>query len=156
MNDQRPILEIRNLKVRYPVWGGLFRRKVREVDAVDNVSFKISPGETLGLVGESGCGKTTVALSIANVLRRMVPGVHTEGNIIFRTDDGPLDLFKLKRRGMRPHRGNIQMVFQDPYSSLNPRMTVNRILSDPMKIHNLYQGRERVDRVAYLLEKVGL
>lgn len=156
MKDQQPILETRNLKVRFPVWGGLFRRKVNEVGAVDNVSFKISAGETLGLVGESGCGKTTVALSIVNILRRMVPGVRTEGQIIFRTVDGPLDLFKLKRRGMRPHRRNIQMVFQDPFSSLNPRMTVGQLMEIPLQLHTNLDRRARAARIADLLDRVGL
>ena len=92
-----PLLEVRDLHVRYPVWGGILRHKVNEVHAVDDVSFTLSKRETLGLVGESGCGKTTVAKAICHLLRATAPGVHIEGEILFHTDRGPVDLLSLNR-----------------------------------------------------------
>jgi oligopeptide/dipeptide ABC transporter ATP-binding protein len=153
---EQPLLEVRNLKVRFPVWGGVFRRKVNELGAVDDVSFTIYVGETLGLVGESGCGKTTVALSIVRILKATVPGVELEGEIIFYTAGGPIDLLKIKRSEMRPLRRQIQMVFQDPFSSLNPRMTVGQLLENPLRLHTKLTRRQRAGRTAELLERVGL
>ncbi len=151
-----PLLEVRNLKVGFPVWGGLLRHKVGEVRAVDDVSFTIHNGETLGLVGESGCGKTTVARAIINILRAMVPGVHEEGQIIFHGDNGPVDLLKLSRGQMRPLRSQIQMIFQDPFSSLNPRMTVGQLIERPLQIHTRQSSKQRSERIAWLLDRVGL
>lgn len=154
MND--PLLEIRNLKVGYPVWGGLLRRQVGEVRAVDGVSFTIRRGETLGLVGESGCGKTTVARAIVRILQAMTPGVRISGEIIFHGDDGPIDLLKLTRRQMQPLRAQIQMIFQDPFSSLNPRLTVRELVEAPLRVHTKQTAKQRAARVAELLELVGL
>lgn len=151
-----PLLEVRNLQVRFPIWGGILRHKVGEVRAVDGVSFTVMRGETLGLVGESGCGKTTIAKAICNILRDTSPGVHVEGEIFFHTPKGPVDLLKLSRSEMRPHREEIQMIFQDPFSSLNPRMTVREIIERPLKIHTAEGSRKRRERVEYLLERVGL
>ncbi|MFC1679234.1 ABC transporter ATP-binding protein [Elusimicrobiota bacterium] len=146
------ILDITGLKVYFPIHGGLFLRKVGEIRAVDGVSFEIKRGETLGLVGESGCGKTTVGKSIIN----LVPP--TAGKVLFKRKSGEaVDLAKLTRHGMRPHRADIQMIFQDPYSSLNPRMSVGEIVEEPLRIHNPEMMRpEREERVAWVLEKVGL
>jgi peptide/nickel transport system ATP-binding protein len=152
-----PLLEVRHLRVLYPVWGGILRHKVGEVRAVDDVSFSICEGETLGLVGESGCGKTTAAKAICNILREMTPGVRLEGEIKFRTKSGKVvDLLKLSRREMRPYRAELQMIFQDPFSSLNPRMTVQEIIERPLKLHAKHSPSERRDNVASLLERVGL
>ncbi|MGE3315661.1 MAG: ABC transporter ATP-binding protein [Planctomycetaceae bacterium] len=151
-----PLLEVRNLRVRFPIWGGVLRHKVGEVRAVDGVSFTVYRGETLGLVGESGCGKTTIAKAVCNILRDTAPGVHVDGEIIFHTAKGPVDLLKLSRREMRPHREEIQMIFQDPFSSLNPRMTVREIIERPLKIHTKDGSRKRRERVEYLLDRVGL
>lgn len=152
----QPLLEVRNLRISYPIWGGVFRHKVGEVRAVDDVSFVISQGETLGLVGESGCGKTTVAKAIVNIHRAMTPGIEQHGEVIFHSDDGPVDLLKLNRKQMRPIRSKVQMIFQDPYASLNPRLTVGRIVDAPLRIHTAQNAKQRTERVAYLLERVGL
>ena len=151
-----PLLEVRNLSVRFPIWGGVFRHKVAEVRAVDDVSFTLYKGETLGLVGESGCGKTSVAKAICNILRETAPGVHLEGEIIFHTGKDAVDLLSLGRTRMKPFRKQLQIIFQDPFSSLNPRMTVQEIIERPLKIHSSQEPKQRRDRVYSLLERVGL
>ena len=150
------LLEVRNLKVGYPVWGGVLRHKVGEVRAVDGVSFTIRRGQTLGLVGESGCGKTTIAKAIVNILRATVPGIHQEGEIIFHAGSRAVDLLSLSRSEMRPLRSQIQMIFQDPFSSLNPRMTVGNIIEGPLRLHTDLTRKQRVERVNWLLDRVGL
>jgi oligopeptide transport system ATP-binding protein len=151
------ILEVQDLRVRFPVTGGIFARKVAEVKAVDGVSFTLDRGETLGLVGESGCGKSTVGRAIVNILRAMSYGVEISGKILYHHESGVVDLAPLTRGEMRPFRSDIQMIFQDPYSSLNPRMTVGQIVEEPLKIHIPETAPvERKERVRRLLEKVGL
>jgi oligopeptide transport system ATP-binding protein len=150
------ILEVQNLSVRFPVTGGVFARKIGEVRAVDGVSFDVEKGETLGLVGESGCGKSTVGRAIINILRSMSYGVEISGKIIYHHESGPVDLASLSRGQMRPYRSDLQMIFQDPYSSLNPRMTVSQIVEEPLRIHTKGSREERRERVAWLLGKVGL
>ena len=150
------ILEVQNLSVRFPVTGGVFARKIAEVRAVDGVSFDLEQGETLGVVGESGCGKSTVGRAIVNILRAMNHGVVVEGKVLYHHPSGVVDLVPLGRGRMRPYRSDIQMIFQDPYSSLNPRMTVGQIVEEPLKIHTRDSVGQRKDRVAWLLEKVGL
>ncbi len=151
-----PLLEVRNLSVRFPIWGGVFRHKVAEVCAVDDLSFTLYKGETLGLVGESGCGKTTVAKAICNILRETAPGVHLEGEIIFHTQKEAVDLLSLNRTRMKPFREQLQIIFQDPFSSLNPRMTVQEIVERPLKVHSAKTPNQRRERVFRLLERVGL
>jgi len=141
-----PLLDVRDLKVHFPIKRGLFSRTVGFVYAVDGVSFTLGRGETLGIVGESGCGKTTTGLGVLRLIRP------TSGTVVY---DGR-EISGASPPEFRELRKEMQIIFQDPYSSLNPRMTVNNILSDPMEIHGLYPGRERADRIAYLLEKVGL
>jgi oligopeptide/dipeptide ABC transporter ATP-binding protein len=141
-----PLLEVKNLTVHFPVRKGLLARQRQYVHAVDNASFTLAEGETLGLVGESGCGKTTTGLAVL----RLIP--FTSGQVIFQGQD----LSSLNRPELRRFRREMQIIFQDPYSSLNPRMTVQRIVSDPLKIHGQGNSPERAERVAYLLEKVGL
>ena len=140
------LLTVNDLKVHFPIRKGLFSRVVAHVHAVDGVDLTLGQGETLGLVGESGCGKTTTGLA---VMRLIDP---TGG----RVDYQGRNLSNLQGDELKSFRKEMQIIFQDPYSSLNPRMTVNNILGDPMKIHGVYQGKEKDDRVAYLLEKVGL
>jgi len=142
----KSLLEVNDLKVHFPITKGILSRTAGYVYAVDGVSFELGAGETLGIVGESGCGKTTTGLAI---LRLIEP---TDGQVIFQG----IDIARNTKQERLKLRREMQIIFQDPYSSLNPRMTLNRTLSDPMKIHGLYNGSERQDRVAYLLKKVGL
>ena len=142
----KPLLSVNDLKVHFPITKGILSRTAGYVYAVDGVTFELGAGETLGIVGESGCGKTTTGLAI---LRLIEP---TDGEVIFQGKD----ISQYTKQERQILRREMQIIFQDPYSSLNPRMTLNRTLSDPMKIHGLYHGVERQERVAYLLEKVGL
>jgi oligopeptide/dipeptide ABC transporter ATP-binding protein len=145
------LLEIKNLRKYFPIQKGLIRRVVGQVRAVDDVSFVIHEGETLGLVGESGCGKTTTARCI---LRAMVP---TGGQMLFRTGDGAIvDLAPLSRGQLRPLRPQMQMIFQDPFGSLNPRMTLFDIVGEPLLVNGLRNRKERTERVAEMLRLVGM
>ncbi len=142
-----PLLKVYNLKKYFPIFSGsIIQRHVGNVKAVDNVSFDIYSGETLGLVGESGCGKTTVGRTL---LRLYEP---TEGTIVF---DG-IDITSLGESEMRQMRRRMQMIFQDPYASLNPRMTVGSIISAPLEVHHFGDGKRRRERVDELLQLVGL
>jgi oligopeptide transport system ATP-binding protein len=150
------ILEVQDLHVRFPLFGGVIPRKKAEVRAVEGVSLTLGRGETVGLVGESGCGKTTVGRAIVNILKAMNYRVDVEGRILYHHEGGVVDLATLNRREMRRYRSDIQMVFQDPYSSLNPRMTVGRIIEEPLRIHTKDTKAQRADRVRWLLDKVGM
>jgi oligopeptide/dipeptide ABC transporter ATP-binding protein len=150
------LLTVDSLTVRFPLTGGVLLRRVGEVRAVDDVSFALDRGETLGLVGESGCGKTTVGRAIVNILRTMAYGVEIEGKTLYHGESGSVDLANLSRHEMRRYRADVQMVFQDPYASLNPRHTVGRILAEPFAIHGRGDAPTRRVWVAELLERVGL
>ena len=146
-----PILEVEGLKKYFPIRKGLLRRVVGQVRAVDDVSFAIAPGETLSLVGESGCGKTTTARCILRALRP------TAGSIRFRTEEGRMiDVANLSRGELHPLRRRMQMIFQDPFSSLNPRMTIADIIGEPLLVNGMRDARERRRRVAELLDMVQL
>jgi len=141
------MLDVQDLKVWFPIKKGIFKRTVGHVKAVDGISFKVWPGQTLGLVGESGCGKTTTGRAI---LRLVEP---TGGKVVFQGRDlGPLG-----GEAMRQVRTDLQIIFQDPYSSLNPRLTVEATITEPMQIHGIgTSAADRRDRAAALLEEVGL
>jgi oligopeptide transport system ATP-binding protein len=142
-----PLLEIKNLKVHFPVKHGIFSRVREYVKAVDDVSFSIEPGETVGLVGESGCGKTTLGRAIVKLLEP------TSGSILFEGED----IATLGGSALRARRRKFQMIFQDPYGSLNPRMTVGQIIAEPIDIHKLSENEAaREKRIVELLEAVGL
>ena len=145
------LLEVTGLKKYFPVRGGFIKRGVGTVKAVDGVDLYVKKGETLGLVGESGCGKTTAGRTI---MRLMEP---TAGNIFFNDpEQGWIDLAKLDRQQMMPVRRNMQIIFQDPFSSLDPRMTVKRLVGEPLEINHIASGQELTDRVAELLRVVGM
>jgi oligopeptide/dipeptide ABC transporter ATP-binding protein len=150
------VLDVQDLHVRFPVFGGVIPRKKAEVRAVDGVSLTLARGATIGLVGESGCGKTTVGRAIVNILRAMSYRVEITGKVLYHRDGETVDLAALGRSEMRRYRSDLQMVFQDPYSSLNPRMTVGAIIEEPLKIHTRQSKAERRDRVRWLLERVRL
>jgi len=145
------MLEVHNLKKHFPIQRGFLKKTVGHVRAVDGVSFTINKGETFGLVGESGCGKTTTGRCIVRLIEP------TSGEIIFHGDDGPLHIETLTKHQMRELRRHMQIVFQDPHSSLNPRMTLKRIVGEPLVINNVTNNNgELTDRVAELLQAVGM
>ncbi|MBD7966414.1 ABC transporter ATP-binding protein [Fictibacillus norfolkensis] len=146
MSQTQPLVKVENLKMHFPIKGGLLSKTVGEVKAVDGISFYIKKGETLGLVGESGCGKSTTGRML---LRLLEP---TEGKIYFEGED----ITKLSSSEMRKKRREMQMVFQDPFASLNPRHTVEKILEEPLIVHGVKDKAERKRRVKQLLEVVGL
>jgi oligopeptide/dipeptide ABC transporter ATP-binding protein len=146
MTDTPALLEISDLKKHYPVRSGILRRQVGTVHAVDGVSFAVGVGETLGLVGESGCGKSTVARSILRLVEPTGGSIRLNG----------LDITHLGKADLRPHRRSMQIVFQDPFASLNPRMTAGDIVGEPLIVHGLATGNAKRARVAELFEQVGL
>ena len=141
-----PLVSVRNLKKYFPIKRGLFQTTVGHIKAVDDISFDIYPGETLGLVGESGCGKTTAARVILQLQRATAGSVTLEGH----------NLAELKGDALRKMRPRMQIVFQNPYSSLNPRRTIGQTLEEPMVVHHIAQGKAAQERVAELLRMVGL
>jgi peptide/nickel transport system ATP-binding protein len=151
VTNKETLLDVRGLRKYFPIQRGFLRRVVGQVKAVEDVSFTVQKGETLALVGESGCGKTTTARCIMRALRP------TDGEIFFHPASGKtVDLAKLSRRELQPLRREIQLVFQDPFSSLNPRMTILDIIGEPLLVHGVKSREERIARVATLLKLVGL
>ena len=146
MSGDKPVLEVQDLVKHFPVQRGVLRRTVGHVKAVDGVSFAIAPGETLCLVGESGCGKSTVARLILRLLQPTSGSIRLEGD----------DVTRLSESAMRPYRRQVQMVFQDPYASLNPRLTAGDIIAEPLENYSDLSSADRKDRVAKLLQRVGL
>lgn len=148
---EHKLLEVKNLKKHFPIEKGFLRRETSVVYAVDDVSFFIREGETLGLVGESGCGKTTTARCIMRILEP------TDGRIIFRPQQQEeVDLARVRRTQLRSIRRDMQMIFQDPFSSLNPRMTLFDIVGEPLLLNGIKNKKDRQERVAMLLKQVGL
>lgn len=144
--EKQELLQVKGLKKYFPLKKSFGKKKTQCVKAVDNVNFSIYKGETFGLVGESGCGKSTTGRTLIRLYDV------TEGEIIF---DGT-DISRMKEKELLPYRKRMQMIFQDPYSSLNARMTVSDIIGEPLDIHKLASGKERQERITQLLENVGL
>ena len=154
--DKKVILTIDNLDIQFPIFGGVFQKAISSVHAVKNVSFELLKGETLGIVGESGSGKSTLGNAILNVLKLTAPDVKISGKISLTVDERKTELLGLSRSAMKPFRKHIQMIFQDPYSSLNPRMIVKDIVREPLNINTNLSHSEKNEKVDWLLEKVGL
>ena len=146
MSQQHPLLEVTDLVKHYPVRSGVLRRAAGAVHAVDGVSFSVGAGETLGLVGVSGCGKSTVARSVLRLVEPSSGRIRLDGT----------DITHLGKAALRPHRRSMQIVFQDPFASLNPRMRAGDIVGEPLSVHGLASGRDKQERVAKLFEQVGL
>jgi oligopeptide/dipeptide ABC transporter ATP-binding protein len=146
LESQTPVLQVDGLKKHFPVRKGLLRRTVGHVYAVDDVSFSIRPGETLGLVGESGCGKTTVGRAVLRLIEPTAGTLRLEGH----------DITRLGKTELRPFRQQMQIIFQDPFSSLNPRMRAGDIVGEPLKIHGTTGRKARREQVAQLFDRVGL
>jgi len=143
---EAPLLEVKHLRKYFPIKGGVFSKTIGYVYAVDDVNFTLAKGETLGLVGESGCGKSTTGRAILRLIEPTDGELHFEGE----------DITKLEKSAMRALRREMQIIFQDPYASLNPRMTVGSIIGEPLEIHKIAKGSEKEERVVSLLQKVGL
>jgi oligopeptide transport system ATP-binding protein len=141
-----PVIEVTGLKKHFPIRKGLLRRAAGYVYAVDGVSFSVAEGETLGLVGESGCGKSTVARAVMRLVEPTAGSIHIDGT----------DITHLPKAELRPHRRQMQMIFQDPFSSLNPRMTAGAIVREPLEVHGVATGKLAEERAAELFEQVGL
>jgi len=145
-NRPTPVVEVEDLKKHFPIRKGILSRTVGRVYAVDGVSFTINEGETLGLVGESGCGKSTVGRTVLRLIEPTAGRIRLDGD----------DITRLGKKELRPYRRQMQIIFQDPFSSLNPRMSAGDIVGETLKFHGLATGKELEDRVARLFERVGL
>ena len=156
MKNNTTILSVSDLIVDFPVFGGILQKEIDQVHAVKKVSFELYKGETLGIVGESGSGKSTLGNAILNVLRLTAPDVKISGVINLNIDDNQIEIGNLSRSDSKPFRKHIQMIFQDPYSSLNPRMLVKDIIREPLDINTDLSTIEKNEKVNWLLEKVGL
>ena len=154
--ENRPILNVVDLTVDFPVFGGILQREIDTVHAVKSVSFDLKKGETLGIVGESGSGKSTLGNAILNVLRLTAPDVKISGTVNLNINGKTTEISSLTRNQSKPYRKHVQMIFQDPYSSLNPRMLVRDIIKEPLIINTNLSNLEKNKKVDWLLEKVGL
>ena len=150
------IIDIKNLNVTFPIFGGIIQHEISSVHAVRNFSIQVKKGETIAIVGESGSGKSTLGKAIINVLKLTAPDVRVNGEILIQDENAFVDLLKLDKKRMIHYRSNIQMIFQDPYSSLNPRMIVKDIIQEPMDIQGNLNDNEKEEKVMLLLNKVGL
>lgn len=146
MSDQRAVLEVRDLKKHFPIRKGFFQRAGGTVFAVDGVSFTIQAGETLGLVGESGCGKTTVGRTVTRLIDPTAGSIRISGK----------DITNLSKKELRPYRREMQIIFQDPFSSLDPRMSAGDIVAEPLRVHKIVTGPAVREKVAALFDRVGL
>jgi ABC-type oligopeptide transport system ATPase subunit len=151
-----PILKIKNLSVEFPLFGGIFQREVAKVSAVKNLSVNIEQGKTIGIVGESGSGKSTLGKAILNVLKLTAPDVRVSGEVLLKEGNEYIDILSLSKKELQVYRPKMQMIFQDPFSSLNPRMIVKDIIKEPLDIHTDLSDQDKIDKVNMLLEKVGL
>ena len=156
MIENNHILKVKNLSVDFPVFGGIMQRQIDSVHAVKGVSFKLLKGETLGIVGESGSGKSTLGNAILNVLQLTAPDVKIDGEIYLKMTNDEVDILSLQKSEMKQYRKHIQMIFQDPYSSLNPRMLVKDIIKESLDINTDLSENQKLEKVYWLLEKVGL
>ena len=153
---EEQILKVKDLVVDFPIFGGIMQRQIDSVHAVKKVSFDLIKGETLGIVGESGSGKSTLGNAILNVLNLTAPDVQIDGKIFLNINDHSVDILNLKKDEMKKYRKHIQMIFQDPYSSLNPRMLVKDIVKESLDINSTLTENEKIEKVHWLLDKVGL
>ena len=151
-----PILKIKNLNVEYPLFGGILQREVSCVHAVKNLSIDIYEGKTVGIVGESGSGKSTLGKAILNVLNLTAPDVRITGEVLLNENGNYIDIMSLSKKELVEYRPKMQMIFQDPFSSLNPRMIVKDIIREPLDIHTTLSQNEKDEKVRWLLKKVGL
>ena len=156
MSKKNEILKINNLNVEFPLFGGIFQREVSHVHAVKNLSVNIEQGKTVGVVGESGSGKSTFGKAILNVLKLTAPDVRVSGEVWLKEGDDYVDILSLSKNELQVYRPKMQMIFQDPFSSLNPRMIVKDIIKEPLDIHTSLSTKDKTDKVNMLLEKVGL
>jgi len=150
------ILKIKNLNVEFPLFGGILQREKSFVHAVKNLSIDVLEGETIGIVGESGSGKSTLGKAILNVLSLTAPDVRVTGEVLLKENNQYIDIMSLTKKELLHYRPKMQMIFQDPFSSLNPRMIVKDIIKEPMDIHTSMSKGEKSEKVSWLLEKVGL
>ena len=156
MIKKNEILRINNLNVEFPLFGGIFQREVSHVHAVKNLSVNIEQGKTVGVVGESGSGKSTFGKAILNVLKLTAPDVRVSGEVWLKEGNDYIDILSLSKNELQAYRPKMQMIFQDPFSSLNPRMIVKDIIKEPLDIHTNLSVKDKTDKVNMLLEKVGL
>ena len=148
------ILSIKNLNVEFPIFGGILQKEISKVNAVKNVSLDIPRGKTIGIVGESGSGKSTLGKSIINVLKLTAPDVRVTGNIFFNdSNNKDIDVLSLDRNEILKYRSKIQMIFQDPFSSLNPRMIVKDIIQEPLDLHTNLSTKEKIKKVGLSKEQ---